>query len=73
MTIRQAKLHLKKMLSKFCNGLSSSSKYQILKEAKTFAEDNNIPFPDDSQEDLKMAAREYLVNYIEFRNGGGVL
>jgi len=66
MTTRQAKAHLKKMLSKFSNGLCSSSKYQILREAQTFATDNNIPFPEDSQDDLTQAAKEYLKDYIEF-------
>ena len=64
MTTRQAKQHLNKMLGKFSNGLPPSTRYQVLKEAKTFAEDNNIPYPESSQQDLTQAAKEHLGNYL---------
>ena len=70
---KPTKAQLKKKLTIMSNppkGLTPGMCYEKLKEAKAFAEENGLEF--EKQEDLTIAAKQYLGLALDYKLGNGV-
>jgi len=56
---------LKSKLSKHCNGLIASSKWEILYDAKKFAEIYDLPLPDWFEAEYRGVCKKFLFCYRE--------
>ena len=66
LTKTQLKKQLKFKLTKYSRGLVPVFRYQILKNAKVFATENDLLLPDWFQSELTKAAKESLSGYVNY-------